>query len=106
MVNAIFCMVNTHLYHGQHTCCACSKQAVLRMVNTASLGSRYPHTKDACCLTALSLSLRSKAHPRLWSAQGLPSDAHRLFAVPSGGALVVCLNHILYYKQVCLHYDL
>lgn len=87
---------STHGQHGQH------------MVNTVNDGQhahvtlslRYPHTKDACCLTAISLSLRSKAHPRLWSAQGLPSDAHKLVAVPAGGALVICLNHILYYKQV------
>ncbi len=100
---------NTHTHTHTHTHTQTNKQKTLThkqktttYTHTTYNKHRYPHRKDTNCLTALSLNLLSKAHPRLWSAHGLPSDAHKLVAVPLGGALVVCLNHILYYKQVCV----
>ena len=58
------------------------------------------HRKDTCSLSALSLNLSSKRHPRIWGANNLPSDAYKLIAVPSGGALCLCVSGIiLYYSQ-------
>ncbi len=55
--------------------------------------------KDTCCLTALSLNLSMKRHPRIWAAQHLPYDAHRVIPVPSGGALVLCTHMVLFFTQ-------
>lgn len=56
--------------------------------------------KDTCCLTALSLNLSTKRHPRIWAAQNLPWDAQRLIPVPTGGALVLCTHMVLFFAQV------
>lgn len=55
--------------------------------------------KDTCALSALSLNLSAKRHPKIWGIQNVPSDAYRLIACPSGGALVLCSTCILYYAQ-------
>lgn len=55
--------------------------------------------KDSCALTALSLNLSAKRHPKIWGAQSVPYDAYKLLAVPSGGALVFCTACVLYYAQ-------
>ena len=55
---------------------------------------------DTMALTALSINTVAQRHPKIWGATRLPSDAHRLDAVPSGGALVLCQNMILYHSQV------
>jgi cleavage and polyadenylation specificity factor subunit 1 len=55
--------------------------------------------KDSCALTALSLNLSAKRHPKIWGAQSVPYDAYKVVAVPSGGALVFCTACILYYAQ-------
>jgi cleavage and polyadenylation specificity factor subunit 1 len=55
--------------------------------------------KDSCALTALSLNLSAKRHPKIWGAQSVPYDAYKIVAVPSGGALVFCTACILYYAQ-------
>ena len=58
------------------------------------------HKHDTMALTALSINTVAQQHPKIWGATRLPSDAHRLVAVPSGGALVLCQNMILYHSQV------
>ena len=55
--------------------------------------------KDACQLSALSLNLSARRHPRIWHIADIPSDAHRLTAVPSGGVLIITSTCILYYNQ-------
>jgi cleavage and polyadenylation specificity factor subunit 1 len=55
--------------------------------------------KDSCALTALSLNLSAKRHPKIWGAQNVPYDAYKIVSVPSGGALVFCTACILYYSQ-------
>ena len=50
-------------------------------------------------LTALSLNLTRKHHPKIWGATQLPSDAYRLSAAPCGGVLVLCQHLVLYYRQ-------
>lgn len=61
--------------------------------------SIYIMQKDTCVLTALSLNLSAKRHPKIWSVQNLPSDAYRISAAPCGGALVFTPGLILYYTQ-------
>ena len=58
------------------------------------------HKHDTMALTALSINTVAQRHPKIWGATRLPSDAYRLVAVPSGGALVLCQNMILYHSQV------
>ena len=55
--------------------------------------------KDTCSLTALSLNLTAKRHPRIWEVQNVPADAYRVISVPTGGVLVLCTTMILYYAQ-------
>lgn len=55
--------------------------------------------KDSCALTALSLNLSAKRHPKIWGAHSVPYDAYKILAVPSGGALVFCIACVLYYAQ-------
>lgn len=55
--------------------------------------------KDSCSLTALSLNLSAKRHPKIWGAQSVPYDAYKIMAVPSGGSLVFCTACVLYYAQ-------
>ena len=60
----------------------------------------YSEKKDTCALTALSLNLSAKRHPKIWGATKLPSDAYALVSCPSsGGALVLCQSMVLYYEQ-------
>lgn len=62
--------------------------------------ARYRDRKDTCCLAALSLNLRRKRHPIIWSAKCLPSDSYCVMAVPKGGVLVLSQSLIMYYTQV------
>jgi len=55
--------------------------------------------KDTCSISALSVNMTSKRHPRIWGAQGLPSDAYRVIAAPVGGVLVFTNSSVLYYTQ-------
>jgi cleavage and polyadenylation specificity factor subunit 1 len=60
----------------------------------------YSEKKDTCALTALSLNLSAKRHPKIWGATKLPSDAYAMVSCPSsGGALVLCQSMVLYYEQ-------
>lgn len=55
--------------------------------------------KDTLAVTALSLNIDAKRHPKIWSVHGLPYDATKLVAVPGagvGGALVFTGSGILY----------
>lgn len=55
--------------------------------------------KDTIAVTALSLNLDAKRHPKIWSVHGLPYDAAKLVSVPGvgvGGALVFTGNGVLY----------
>lgn len=56
--------------------------------------------KDTCSLLAVSISVAGQPPTRIWSASKLPSDAYRLIPVHTGGALILCLNTILYIDQV------
>lgn len=55
--------------------------------------------KDTCQITALSLNLTAKRHPKIWSVSNVPSDAFRLSAAPCGGVLVFTTAMVLYYTQ-------
>jgi hypothetical protein len=70
-----------------------------RSLGSASPPKRYRERKDTVKLSALSVNLRRKRHPKIWGHEGLPSDCHALYAVPRGGALVVGQNLLLYYTQ-------
>eukprot|EP00884_Botryococcus_braunii_P001192 jgi/Botrbrau1/11073/Bobra.0302s0015.1 len=65
----------------------------------ATWAGRYRERKDTMQLTALSINVSGKRQPVLWKAEGLPSTAFRLLAVPSGGALVLCRDLILFHTQ-------
>ncbi len=62
--------------------------------------ARYRDTKDTMALAALSVNVVHKRHPRIWEASGLPSDTLRLIPVPTGGALALSQNMIIYHTQV------
>ncbi|RMZ55782.1 hypothetical protein APUTEX25_005823 [Auxenochlorella protothecoides] len=55
--------------------------------------------RDTCVASALSLSLARRTHACIWSAPGLPTDARGLAAVPSGGALVLCRDGVVFVAQ-------
>lgn len=55
--------------------------------------------KDTCCLTALSINISDKRHPKIWEVSEVPSDAYKLSATPEGGALVFTGTSVLYMNQ-------
>jgi cleavage and polyadenylation specificity factor subunit 1 len=55
--------------------------------------------KDTCALSALSLNISSRRHPKIWGAMGVPADARSVVAAPCGGAVVITPNVLLYYNQ-------
>ena len=55
--------------------------------------------KDSCCLSALSVNMTEKRHPKIWEATDLPSDSYKLVAAPDGGALVFTGTSVLFYNQ-------
>ncbi|WPT15031.1 Cleavage and polyadenylation specificity factor subunit 1 [Picochlorum sp. SENEW3] len=55
--------------------------------------------KDTCCLTALSINISDKRHPKIWEVLEIPSDAYKLSATPDGGALVFTGTSVLYVNQ-------
>jgi len=61
---------------------------------------RLRDARDTCALAALSINLRKKRHPAIWSVHQLPSDSSKVMAVPRGGVLVLSQNLLLYYAQV------
>ena len=61
---------------------------------------RYRDSKDTMALAALSINVVQKRHPRIWEASGLPSDTFKLIPVPTGGALALSQNMIMYHTQV------
>ena len=67
--------------------------------NDPSWAGNLRSKKDTCALSVLSLNLSAKRHPRIWGVQNVPSDAYKVIACPSGGALVLCTACILYYAQ-------
>ncbi len=48
----------------------------------------------------MSIHLRKKRQPVIWSVPQLPSDCSWVLAVPRGGVLVLSQNLLLYYAQV------
>lgn len=62
--------------------------------------SGFREKKDTRCLTAVSLNLKQKIYPVIWSVKGLPSDAYKLIPAPIAGALVLSMNFISFYSQV------
>lgn len=61
---------------------------------------RLKEARDVCSLSALSINMRKKRQPVIWSVPKLPSDACSLMAVPRGGVLVLSQNLLMYYAQV------
>jgi hypothetical protein len=49
----------------------------------------------------MSINVRKKRQPVIWSVPNLPSDCSSVMAVPRGGVLVLSQNLLLYYAQVC-----
>jgi hypothetical protein len=68
-------------------------------VQSSSPRRSYRHRHDTCRVSALSVNLRRKRHPVIWSHEGLPSDCCAVSAVPRGGALVLSQNLIMYCTQ-------
>ena len=62
--------------------------------------ARYRDSKDTMALTALSINVVNKRHPKIWDASALPSDTFLLIPVPSGGAVALSQNMIMYFTQV------
>lgn len=62
--------------------------------------AQYREKKDTHCLTAVSLNLKQKIYPVIWSVKNLPSDAYKLIPAPLAGALVLTMNFICFYSQV------
>ena len=60
---------------------------------------RYRAARDTCKLAALSINVRRRRHPVIWSHDGLPSDCRAVVAAPRGGALVLAQNLLLYFAQ-------
>ena len=59
-------------------------------------------------ITALSINIENKKHPKVWETAGLPADAYKVVATPDGGVLVFTGTAVLYIKQqtrvgICLH---
>jgi hypothetical protein len=48
----------------------------------------------------MSINVRKKRQPVIWSVPQLPSDCSSIMAVPRGGVLVLSQNLLLYYAQV------
>jgi hypothetical protein len=48
----------------------------------------------------MSINVRKKRQPVIWSVPNLPSDCSSVMAVPRGGVLVLSQNLLLYYAQV------
>lgn len=62
--------------------------------------ARYRDSKDTMALAALSINVVHKRHPKIWDAAALPSDTFKLIPVPTGGALALSQNMIMYFTQV------
>eukprot|EP00878_Enallax_costatus_P012110 GHUV01012643.1.p1 GENE.GHUV01012643.1~~GHUV01012643.1.p1 ORF type:complete len:1562 (+),score=569.41 GHUV01012643.1:165-4850(+) len=67
--------------------------------STPTWGGRLRDVRDTCCLSAMSINIRKKRQPVIWSVHHLPSDCSRVMAVPRGGVLVLSQNLLLYYAQ-------
>lgn len=66
---------------------------------TPTWPGRLREARDTCCIAALSINLRRRRQPVIWSVQDLPSDCSGVLAVPRGGVLVCSQNLLLYYAQ-------
>ncbi|KAL7640863.1 UNVERIFIED_CONTAM: hypothetical protein RMT77_008000 [Armadillidium vulgare] len=57
--------------------------------------------QDTCCFAAISLNIRQRLNPVIWSLQNLPYDCFKLLAVPKpiGGALLFAANSLIYLTQ-------
>ena len=57
--------------------------------------------QDTCALSALSLNIRQRLHPVIWSIASLPHDCLKLVAVPKpiGGVLLFAANSLTYMTQ-------
>ncbi|KAG0711406.1 Cleavage and polyadenylation specificity factor subunit 1 [Chionoecetes opilio] len=57
--------------------------------------------QDTCALAAISLNIRQRLHPVIWSISCLPHDCEKLLAVPKpiGGVLLFACNSLTYLTQ-------
>ena len=57
--------------------------------------------QDTCALAAISLNIRQRLHPVIWSISCLPHDCDKLLAVPKpiGGVLLFACNSLTYLTQ-------
>ncbi|KAK8376849.1 hypothetical protein O3P69_010050 [Scylla paramamosain] len=57
--------------------------------------------QDTCALAAISLNIRQRLHPVIWSISCLPHDCEKLLAVPKpiGGVLLFSCNSLTYLTQ-------
>lgn len=67
---------------------------------STAIACRLREARDTCALAAMSINMRKKRQPVIWSVPNLPSDCSRAMAVPRGGVLVLSQNLLLYYAQV------
>lgn len=57
--------------------------------------------QDTCALAAISLNIRQRLHPVIWSISCLPHDCEKLLPVPKpiGGVLLFACNSLTYLTQ-------
>ncbi|KAF4028982.1 CPSF A subunit region [Phytophthora infestans] len=60
---------------------------------------------DTYCLTVISINMKTRLHPKIWTVKNLPSDCFRLIPcrAPLGGVVVLSANAILYFNQTQFH---
>lgn len=65
------------------------------------LDRRVAVRQDTCALAAISLNIRQRLHPVIWSISCLPHDCLRLLPVPKpiGGVLLFAANSLTYLTQ-------
>ncbi|KAK9865948.1 hypothetical protein WJX84_010709 [Apatococcus fuscideae] len=62
---------------------------------------RLREKKDTVQVSAMSISTSEQKFSEIWEASELPSDAFRVLAVASGGALILCRHLIIFQAQGC-----
>lgn len=100
MTGPIYAAVNIVLYLMLLLSCQRVDGHYQLPISVSIVVHRLRDVRDTCCLSAMSINIRKKRQPVIWSVQHLPSDSTGVMAVPRGGVLVLSQNLLLYYAQV------